>query len=131
MLKGEKIYLRIAETHAKWSSSMDFGLTNKNPSDIVLYPNKRVDQIRNTETNEPFHYLPNFNDVLCLTLNRNATLSFSVNDIIHQTISLKKVSINGPVWLCFDLYGKTQAIEISDKKPKVTPFNSYAREYTF
>lgn len=130
---GEKIYLRVAEIHAKWSSSMDFGVTNKNPSKIVFYLNERVDQLRNTEKNEPFinNYLPNLNDVICFTLNENATLSFSVNDIIHQTMSLKKVLIKDPVWLSFDLYGKTQAVEISNKKPKVTSFNSYAREYTF
>lgn len=127
---GEKIYIRVAETHAKWSSSMDFGLTNKNPANIN-FGQGEIDEIRNIETREPFHYLPDFNDVLCFTLNSDDTLSFSVNDIIHQTMSLQKVLVEDPVWLSFDLYGKTRAIEISNKKPKTTPFNSFAEEYLF
>lgn len=128
---GEKIYIRIAETHAKWSSSMDFGLTNKNPSDIVFRQDQSIKEVRKTKTDEPFNYLPDFNDVLCFTLKSNATLSFSVNGIIQRTLSLKHVSINNPVWLCFDLYGKTRAVEISNKNPKTKPFDSFAREYSF
>lgn len=128
---GEKIYLRVAETHAKWSSSMDFGLTNKSPSRKLFHKKKSITKVRNVETNEPFNYLPDFNDVLCFTLNSDATLSYSVNDIIQRTLYLVHVSINDPVWLCFDLFGKTRAIEISNKKPKTTPNNSFAREYSF
>lgn len=123
---GETIYLRVAETHAKWSSSMDFGVTNTNPSD-----KKYISFVRNVEKSEQLNYLPDYNDVLCFTLNSNATLSYSVNDIIQRTLSLKKVSINDPVWLCFELFGKTRAIEISNKKPKRTPHNSFAIEYSF
>lgn len=115
---GEKIYLRVAETHAKWSSSMDFGLTNKSPSRKLFHKKKSITKVRNVETNEPFNYLPDFNDVLCFTLNSDATLSYSVNDIIQRTLYLVNVSINDPVWLCFDLFGKTRAIEISNKKTK-------------
>lgn len=128
---GEKIYIRIAETHAKWSSSMDFGLTNKNPSDIVFRQNQSIKEVRKIKTDEPFNYLPDFNDVLCFTLKSNRTLSFSVNGIIQRTLYLKHVSIDNPVWLCFDLYGKTRAIEISNKNPKTKPFDSFAREYSF
>lgn len=110
---------------------MDFGLTNKNPSNIDFRQDQSIKEVRKTETDEPFNYLPDFNDVLCFKLNSNATLSFSVNGIIKRTLSLKYVSINNPVWLCFDLYGKTRAIEISNKKPKKKPFDSYAREYSF
>lgn len=130
---GEKIYLRVAETYAKWSSSMDFGLTNKNPNAIEFSPNehKSLSSIRKRDTDEAFNYLPDFNDVICFTLNSNATLSFSINDIDQPTRRLKHVSIHAPVWFSFDLYGKTRAIEISKKKPKNKPYNSFFREYSF
>lgn len=128
---GETIYLRVAETHAKWSCSMDFGVTNTNPSDMVFHQTKYIFLVRKVETSKLLNYLPGYNDVLCFTLNSNATLSYSVNDIIQRTLSLEKVSIKDPVWLCFELCGKTRAIEISNKKPKTTPLNSFAREYSF
>lgn len=65
-----------------------------------------------------FDILPDFNDVLCFTLNRNNTLSFSINDIEQPARNLKYVSVNNPVWLSFDLWGRTRAIEISSKKKK-------------
>lgn len=128
---GERIYMRIAETHPKWSSSMDFGLTNVDPSSISLSPNTQISGLRRKNTDIAFDYLPDFNDVICFTLNRNSTLSFSINDIKQNTQRLEYVSVDQPVWLSFDLYGKTRAIEISSKRIKGEPFNSFFREYSF
>lgn len=120
---GENVYIHITETFAKWSSSMDFGLTNTNPATTT--------NVRRPDTNEPFNYLPDYNDVLCLCLNKDATLSFSINDIMQPARRLKHVSVSLPVWLVLDLYGKTMAIKISNKKIKTKPFNSYFREYSY
>lgn len=129
---GEKIYIRVAETHPKWSSSMDFGLTNTNPSNINVSPiNDKIMKIRRVNTNRAFNYLPDFNDVMCFTLNGNSTLSFSINDIEQNSQRLDHVSVHQPVWFSFDLWGKTRAIEISSKRPKKKPVNSYFREYNF
>lgn len=119
---GENVYIHITETYAKWSSSMDFGLTNIDPSTISGKLTRDVD--------EPFNYLPDYNDVLCLCLNRNSTLSFSINDIEQPDRRLKHVSVSSPVWLVLDLYGKTMAIKISNKKIKAKPYNSFFREYS-
>lgn len=127
---GEHIFLRIAEIHAKWSSSMDFGVTNVNPSNIHLSPNQSIDSVRKRDRIEEINYLPDFNDVLRFTLNSNATLSLSINDIEQPIRHLKHVSVNSQVWLSFDLWGKTRAVEISSKKPKKKPWNSYFREYS-
>ena len=121
MTFGENVYIHITETYAKWSSSMDFGLTNVDPASMT----KRL-----TLVDEPFNYLPDYNDVLCLCLNRNATLSFSINDIKQPDRRLKHVSVSSPVWLVLDLYGKTIAIKISNKKIKEKPYNSFFREYS-
>lgn len=126
---GENIYLRIAETHAYWSSSMDFGVTNKDPNDISVSSADCIKKFRKVNTSIGFDYLPNFNDVLCFTLNENNTLSFSINDIEQPQRNLNFVSVKYPVWLSFDLWGKTRAIEISRKKKKGTPVNSFFREY--
>lgn len=126
---GENIYLRIAETHAYWSSSMDFGVTNKDPNDISVSSTECITALREVKTDEGFDYLPDYNDVLCFTLNKNDTLSFSINDIEQPQQNLNFVSVNLPVWLSFDLWGKTRAIEISSKKKKEEPFNSFFREY--
>lgn len=128
---GEKIYLRIAETHAYWSSSMDFGLTNEDPNNISVPPTKSIYDVRKNIVDVGFDILPDFNDVLCFTLNTNNTLSFSINDIEQPARNLGYVSVNNPVWLSFDLYGRTRAVEISSKKKKKTPCNSYFREYLF
>lgn len=128
---GEKIYLRIAETHAYWSSSMDFGLTNKDPNNISVPPTKSIANVREEKIDVGFDILPDFNDVLCFTLNGNKTLSLSINDIEQPARKLSYVSVNNPVWLSFDLWGRTRAIEISSKKKKKKPFNSYFREYLF
>lgn len=128
---GERIYIRVAETHPKWSSSMDFGLTNTNPSNINVSPIREIMNIRCVNTNRAFNYLPDFNDVMCFTLNGNSTLSFSINDIEQNSQRLDHVSVHQPVWFSFDLWGKTRAIEISSKRPKKKPVNSYFREYYF
>lgn len=128
---GEKIYLRIAETYAYWSSSMDFGLTNEDPNNISVPPTKYISDVRENIIDVGFDILPDFNDVLCFTLNTNNTLSFSINDIEQPVRNLMYVSVKNPVWLSFDLYGRTRAVEISSKKKKKTPWNSYFREYLF
>lgn len=120
---GENVYIHITETYAKWSSSMDFGLTNTNPANIT--------NERKADTDEPFNYLPDYNVVLCLCLNKDATLSFSINDIVQPARRLKHVSVSLPVWLVLDLYGKTMAIKISNKKIKTEPYNSFFREYSY
>lgn len=127
---GEHIFLRIAETYPKWSSSMDFGVTNVNPSNMHLSQNKSIESVRKRDRIEEINYLPDFNDVLCFTLNSNATLSLSINDIEQPKRSLKHVSVKSQVWLSFDLWGKTRAVEISSKKPKKKPLNSFFREYS-
>lgn len=105
---------------------MDFGLTNTNPSSL-----RQIMGIRIVNTNRAFNYLPDLNDVMCFTLNRNSTLSFSINGIEQNTQRLEHVSVHQPVWLSFDLWGKTRAIEISSRRPKKKPANSYFREYSY
>lgn len=128
---GERIYIRIAENHPKWSSSMDFGLTNVDPSSISLSPNTEIVRLRRTNRTIAFDYLPDFNDVMCFSLNSDSMLSFLINDIKQNTQILECVSVDQPVWLSFDLYGKTRAIEISSKRIKRKPCNSFFREYSF
>lgn len=43
---GEKIYIRVIETHPKLSGSMDFGLTNYDPAKIVRSPADHFHKLR-------------------------------------------------------------------------------------
>lgn len=135
MRLGEKIYIRIAEIHPKWSSSMDFGLTSTNPNNISFSERDCLWSHRKTITDREFNYLPDYNDVLCISLKENTgifssslVLSFSINEIRQPD---QDVSISRPIWLVFDLYGKTRAIEISSDQIKTKPYNSFFREYRY
>lgn len=111
---GEKIYIRIAEKYAEWHCSMDIALTNTNPV------NYTAQLIQNSEwnTSKLLNYSAAVNDVICISVNYDATTSCSINETLQFTEKLTYVSINDPVWLVFDLRGNTRAIEISPNKPR-------------
>lgn len=120
---GEKIYIRIAETEAL-RGCLDFGVTNKNPSSIqyqsltAIYSKGRI---RNRISKEQLK----LDDVCCVCIEKNASVSFYINERPKCTQTLNKVSIEEPMWLAFDLWGSTRAIEISKKKPEINSIGPY------
>lgn len=113
---GEKIYIRIAETHARWLGSMEFGLTNTDPVNTTLPSMDNLTGI----TIKTIENSAAVNDVICMSVNYDATISCCINDILLFTEKLTSVSVNDPVWLVFNLTGNTRAIEISQNKPEET-----------
>lgn len=113
---GEKIYIRIAERYENWISSMDIALTNTNPVNITV-PLLQMSK-RETNIKQYLNYSAAVNDVICISVNYDATISCYINDTLQFTEKLTYVSINDPVWLVFDLQGNTRAIEISQNKLK-------------
>lgn len=116
--KGEKIYIRIAESYAHWVGSLIIGLTNTDPANTSLLSIHDL-------TDNMIKYLDNMadvNDVICITVNYDDTISFSINGSFRYTEKLSNVSVSYPMWLAFDLYGTTRAIEISQNKPKEMHF---------
>lgn len=119
----EKIYIHVSEIHAKWSSSLHFGLTNETPDTTLK---NASDLLARSKT---LSVLPNYNDELCFCLKQDGFLSFSVNSNKQQDIELQYVSRLKPVWLVFELRGKAQAITISNIRMKKRPSRSCFIEY--
>lgn len=109
---GEKIYIRIAEKYEQWYNSMDFALTNTDPVNIT-----QINKSDGKEINLR-QYSAAVNDVICFSVDYDATISWNINDNTKFTAKLNYVSVNDPMWLVFDLRGNTRAIEISQNKPK-------------
>lgn len=131
---GENIYLRIVETEAN-VGCLDFGVTNTNPA--VSINNQSITSIYSkgsilldAKSNIPHEQL-NIDDVCCLRIENNASISFSINMRPTITLSLKNVSINKPMWLAFDLWGTTRAIEISKRKPNIKCCGPYFTDEIF
>lgn len=117
---GEKIYIRIAEKYANYLSSVEIALTNTNPVNITAPLLQLQMSDGETNTKQFIKYSAAVNDVICISVNYDATTSCYINDTLRFTKKLTYVSINDPVWLVFDLCGNTRAIEISPNKPKDT-----------
>lgn len=120
---GEKIYIRIAETEAL-IGCLDFGVTNKNPSSIQYQSLTAIfskGRIRTQISKEQLK----LDDVCCVCIEKNASVSFYINERPKCTQTLNKVSIEEPMWLAFDLWGSTRAIEISKKKPEINSIGPY------
>lgn len=115
---GEKIYIRIAERYADWFCSMRIALTNTNPVNITVPLLQMLDDKKNAKTVKIVNFSAAVNDVVCLSVNYDATTSCYIKDTLQFTEKLTYVSINDPVWLVFDLRGNTRAIEISPNNPK-------------
>lgn len=114
--KGEKVYIRIAETYARWISSMDFGLTNTDPVNNTLPSMDNLNGITAC-TIKTLYNSTAVNDVICISVNSDETISCYINDKLLFTTKLTSVSVNDPVWLVFNLSGNTRAIEISLHQP--------------
>lgn len=127
---GEKIYIRVIETHPKLSGSMDFGLTNYDPAKIVRSPADHFHKLRKDKGSKLLEYAPDFNDVFCFTLSGDS-LCVSINDVIHKTIDVKAVSTGRHVWFSFDLFGKIRAIEITMNEPKKKAYHSFIQQLAF
>lgn len=125
---GEKVYVRIAETCAWWSSSVDFGLTNTDPARNTEMPMYTLVGIAESKVIKQLQILPAINNVICMCINNDATISCSMNDKMQFTEKLTHVSVNDPIWLVIDLFGNTRAIEISAKKPKIMSCDSFIFE---
>lgn len=123
---GEQIYIRIAETEALMGC-LDFGVTNKNPSSIKyqsltpIYSGSYHKGYTSKISNEKLK----LDDVCCVCIEKNASISFYINQRPKCTLTLNKVSIEEPIWLAFDLWGSTRAIEISKKKPEIDSIGPY------
>lgn len=109
---GEKIYIRIAEKYERWYCSMNFALTNTDPVNIT-----EIDESNGKKT-KLLPYSAAVNDVICVSVDYDATISCNINENTTFTEKLTYVSVNDPMWLVFDLRGNTRAIEISQNKPK-------------
>lgn len=125
---GEKVYVRIAETCAKWSSSVDFGFTNTDPARNAVPPMHSLICTSERKIIARLQILPAVNDVICVSINNDETVSCSINDKLQFTEKLTHVSVKDPIWLVIDLYKNTRAIEISHKKPKIKPCDSFLME---
>lgn len=129
LIIGEKIYIRVAESHAGLPNSINFALTNTIPiresklsvSSFAGFPAERRDI-------EVLKHVPNFNDVCCICIYRNNKVSFSINGNRHFKKEVTKISVYSPVWLVLDLCGTTGAIEISNKTPNKGPSISFLME---
>lgn len=126
---GENIYIRIAETQAH-TGCLDFGVTNKNPLSIKdqsltgLYSKGVPLKDDGNYCNISQEQLK-IDDVCCVCIEKNASISFFINTRPKYTLTLNKVSIKKPMWLAFDLWGSTRAIEISNKTPKIVSIGPY------
>lgn len=69
--------------------------------------------------------LPAINNVICMSINNDATISCSINDKIQFTEKLTYLSVKDPIQLVIDLFGNTRAIEISAKKPKIMSCDTF------
>lgn len=125
---GEKVYVRIAETCARWSSSVDFGFTNTDPARNAVPPMYSLIGISQRKVIKDLQILPAINNVICMSINNDATVSCSINDRLQFTEKLTHVSVKDPIWLLIDLYGNTRGIEISHKKPKIMSCDSFLME---
>lgn len=124
---GEKIYIRIAETEAL-RGCLDFGVTNKNPSSIEYQSLTAIyskGSCLKDDTSNISNEKLKLDDVCCVCIEKNASISFYINERSKCTQTLNKVSIEEPMWLAFDLMGSTRAIEISKKKPEIESIGPY------
>ena len=106
---GRDVSIRILETFETYGFPMSFGLTNKTIETIE--PEFEMSSVKSI----PF--FSGYNDVLCLCLNKNSTLSYSINNGDKKSLQLKNVKISLPVWLFFKLLS-VKEIEISSEKIK-------------
>lgn len=105
---GRDVFIRILETfETNRILPMDFGLTNKTLETI-----ENVDGFSRAKG---ISFFSGKNDILCLCLNKNSTLSYSINNGDKKSLQLENVSISLPVWLFFELNG-VKEIEISSEK---------------
>lgn len=125
---GEKVYVRIAETCARWSSSVDFGFTNTDPARNAAPPMHSLISTYESRIITGLQILPAINNVICMSINNDGTVSCSINDTLQFTEKLTHVSVKDPIWLVIDLYENTRAIEISHKKPKIMSCDSCLME---
>lgn len=125
---GEKVYVRIAETYARWSSSVDLGFTNTDPARNAVLPMHSLLGISENKVIKRLQILPAINNVICMSINNDATVSCSFNDRLQFTEKLTHVSVKDPIWLVIDLFGNTKAIEISAKKPKIMRCDTFLME---
>lgn len=127
---GEKDYVRIAETNARWlPNSVDFGFTNTDPARNAVLSMKSLNSISEQHKQiKILRIVPTVNNVICMSINNDATVSCSINDGLQFTEKLTHVSVKDPIWLVIDLYGNTAAIEISAKKPKIMRCYSWFME---
>lgn len=128
---GEKIYVRIAETYASSSSSVDFGFTNTDPARNIVPLTCRKPLIGDPgcKVIKPLQILLAIDNVICLSINKDATVSCSINEKLKYTEKLSYVSVKDPIWLVIDLNGHTRAIEISHKKPSIMSCDSFLIEF--
>lgn len=125
---GEKVYVRIAETCARWSSSVDFGFTNTDPAKNAVPPMRSLISTYESKIITGLQISLAINDVICMSINNDETVSCSINDRLQITEKLTNVSVKDPIWLVIDLFKNTRAIEISHKKPKIKPCDSFLME---
>lgn len=125
---GEKIYIRIAETCARWSSSVDFGFTNTDPTRNTEMLKGSLIRIDKKKVLEQLQIFPAINNVICISINNDATISCSINDRIQFTKKFTYLSVQDPIWLVIDLLGNTRAIEISAKKPNIMRCDTFLLE---
>lgn len=125
---GEKIYVRIAETYASSSSSVDFGFTNTDPARNIVPLRKSLIGDPECKVIKPLQILLAIDNVICLSINKDATVSCSINEKLKYTEKLSYVSVKDPIWLVIDLNGHTRAIEISHKKPSIMSCDSFLIE---
>lgn len=129
LVVGEKIYIRVAESHAGLSNSINFALTNTIPikesklsvSSFAGFPTERRDI-------EVLKHVPNLNDVCCICVYRDGKISFSINGNHHFDKKVTKILTYRPMWLVLDLCGSTGAIEILTKTPNQGPSISFLME---
>lgn len=86
---GEKIYIRVIETHPKLSGSMDFGLTNYDPAKIGRSPADHFHKLRKDKGSKLLEYAPDFNDVFCFTLSGDS-LSLCLSMMLFTKQSMLK-----------------------------------------
>ena len=104
---GRDVFIRILETfECNRQLPMDFGLTNKTLETVESEIWSNLEEIS---------FFSGKNDILCICLNKNSTLSYSINNGDKKSLQLKNVSISLPVWLFFKFYG-VKEIEISSEK---------------
>lgn len=96
---------------------MDIALTNTNPVNNTV-PLMQMSE-RETHTIKSVNHSASVNDVICISVNYDATtISCYVNETLQFSEKITYLSISDPMWLVFDLRGTTRAIEISTNQPK-------------